>query len=196
MSPAANRRRPEPILRNRIKLTLAVALILAAARPGLAYAPSVADLDATARAAGNRIDIAQRIGRTIFLTQWPAEVSQVSANELDDHLIVGIRLWGVKFHHPLTRAEFVDEIVSLTESIFTAEPATEEIDFWTSVPIDVTQGEIVSGDLARPTSATVFSLTVRRAEPAQSLRERAMQDSDGVFWDEAWVRDAFRPATP
>ncbi len=176
-------------------LTFAASLVLAAASPGYAFAPSVADLDATARAAGNRIDIAQRIGRSIFLTQWPAEVNQVSANELDSHLIVGIRLWGVKFHRPLTRAEFVEEIVSLSQSIFAAAPGAEEIDFWASVPIDVTQGEIVNGDLARPTSRTVFSLTVRHSEGTQALRERAMHQSGGVFWDDQWARDAFKPAT-
>ena len=45
-----------------------------------AYAPSVAQLDATARAVGNRRDVAQRIGASIFSTRWPAEVSQISAN--------------------------------------------------------------------------------------------------------------------
>lgn len=81
---------------------IALGLTLAGS-PSYAYAPSVADLDAVARAAGNRTDIAERIGRSIFVTQWPAEVNQVSANELDDHLIVGVRLWGVKFHRSLTR---------------------------------------------------------------------------------------------
>jgi hypothetical protein len=186
-------------LRNRIKVApaaaLVAALLLAPGRPAGAYAPSVADLDATARAAGNRIDVAQRIGRTIFATQWPAEVSQISANEVDGHLIVGVRVWGVKFHRPLTRAEFVAEIVALAQSVFGAEPMTEEVDFWASVPIDVTQGEVVNGDLAKPTSRTVFSLTVRRTETPQALRERTLQDSDGVFWDEDWVREALRPVT-
>jgi hypothetical protein len=59
----------------------------------------------------------------------------------------------------------------------------------------VTKGEIVSGDLARPTSRTVFSLTVLRSESTQSLRERATDESDGVFWDAQWAHDAFRPET-
>lgn len=168
---------------------------MAASSIALASAPSVADLDATARAVGNRRDIAENIGRAIFRTQWPAEVNQVSANELDRHLIVGVRIWGVKFHRQLRRADFVDEIVSLTGSIFSAAPDAEEIDFWAAVPIDVTKGEIVSGDLARPTSRTVFSLTVLRSESTQSLRERAMNESDGVFWDAQWAQAAFRPET-
>jgi hypothetical protein len=168
---------------------------MAASSIACASAPSVADLDATARAVGNRRDIAESIGRAIFRTQWPAEVNQISANELDRHLIVGVRIWGVKFHRPLTRADFVDEIVALTGNIFSAAPDAEEIDFWAAIPIDVTKGEIVSGDLARPTSRTVFSLTVLRSESAQSLRDRVVDGSDGVFWDAQWTHDAFKPET-
>jgi hypothetical protein len=114
---------------------------------------------------------------------------------MDGHLIVGIRIWGVKFHHPMTRVDFVNEVVSLTGDIFSAAPGAEEIDFWAAVPIDVGKDEVVSGDLARPTSRTVFSVTVLRSESAQALHERAMEESDGVFWDPLWARDAFRPVT-
>jgi hypothetical protein len=183
-------------LRNRIKPVLIAAFVFAAARSiACAHAPSVADLDAAARAVGNRRDIAQSIGRAIFQTQWPAEVNQISANELDRHLIVGVRIWGVKFHHPLTRAEFVNEIVSLTQTIFSAAPDAEEIDFWAAIPIDVSKGVVVSGDLARPTSRTVFSVTVLRSESTQALHERAIDDSNGAFWDGQWAHDAFKPVT-
>jgi hypothetical protein len=183
-------------LRSRTKAAVVTLLaFMAAGSIARAYAPSVADLDATARAVGNRRDIAESIGRAIFRTQWPAEVNQVSANELDRHLIVGVRIWGVKFHHPLTRADFVDEIIALTGNIFAAAPDAEEIDFWAAVPIGVPKGEIVNGDLARPTSRTVFSVTVLRSESTQSLRERAANESDGVFWDAQWAHDAFRPET-
>ncbi|MFY9737809.1 MAG: hypothetical protein WAK11_02045 [Candidatus Cybelea sp.] len=172
---------------------MAVLALTATSSVAFASAPSVADLDAAARAVGNRRDVAQSIGRAIFRTQWPAEVNQVSANEMDGHLIVGIRIWGVKFHSPMTRADFVDEVVSLTGDIFAAAPGAEEIDFWAAVPIDVRKDEVVSGDLARPTSRTVFSVTVLRSESAQALRERVMEESDGVFWDALWARDAFKP---
>ena len=162
----------------------------------VAYAPSVADLDAAARAVGNRRDIAQSIGRAIFRTQWPAEVNQVSANEMDGHLIVGIRVWGVKFHHPMTRADFVDEIVSLARNIFSAAPDAEEIDFWAAVPIDVRKDEVVSGDLARPTSRTVTPMPrISPVAAAASQDGRAMEESEGVFWDAQWARDAFRSVT-
>ncbi len=159
-----------------------------------AYAPSVADLDAAARAVGNRRDVAQRIGLAVFGTRWSAQVTQISANQVGSHLIVGIRMWGVKFHHPITRGEFVDEVVTLVERTFAAAPATEEIDVWASVPIAVAKGVVVSGDLAKPTSRTVFSLTVRRGETSATVRARASAASDGVFWDPAWSRTAFGPS--
>ncbi|HEY6485690.1 MAG TPA: hypothetical protein VIX83_04850 [Candidatus Cybelea sp.] len=159
-----------------------------------AYEPSVADLDAQARAAGNRKDIAEHIGDSLFSTQWSAEVSQVSANEMGKHLIVGIRIWGVKFHRPLSREEFVDEVVAITGRVFAAAPSAEEVDFWASVPIVVGKDVVVNGDLARPTTKTVFALTVAREESEQSLQQRALRTSDGVYWDEEWVREALRPA--
>jgi hypothetical protein len=157
----------------------------------MAYAPSVADLDAAARAVGNRRELAQRIGESIFSTRWSAEVSQISANSLDGHLIVGIRILGVKFHQPLTRSRFESEVATLVERTFAAQPSTEEIDLWASVPISVAKGEIVSGDLAKPTSRTVFSLTARRGESSQALRAR-ISSGDGVFWDPLWTRTAFK----
>jgi hypothetical protein len=158
----------------------------------LAYAPSVADLDAAARSVGNRRDIAERIGESIFRTRWAAQVSQISANQFEKHLIVGIRLWGVKFHHPLTRDQFVDEVVAVVQRAFAAAPATEEVDLWTSVPITVAKGVVVSGDLAKPTSRTVFSITVRRGESSSALRARVGQGAEDVFWDSVWAKTAFK----
>jgi hypothetical protein len=173
----------------------AIALLLAVASgAALAYAPSVADLDAAARAVGNRRDVAQRIGLAVFGTRWSAQVTQISANQVGTHLIVGIRLWGVKFHHPITRDDFVGEVVTLVERTFAAAPATEEIDVWASVPIAIAKGVVVSGDLAKPTSRTVFSLTVRRGETVAQVRARAGAASDGVFWDPQWTRTAFKPS--
>ena len=143
---------------------------------------------------GNRRDLAVQIGQAVFATRWPAEVSQISANDLDGHLIVGIRIWGVKFHQPITREEFVSEVVSLIEQVFAIAPTVEEIDAWASVPISVGKGVIVTGDLAKPTSRTVFSITVRRGETPAAVKARASATADGVFWDADWARTAFREA--
>ena len=179
-------------MRSRTSLCATALAFVAASGIARAYAPSVADLDAAARAVGNRHDIAQRIGESIFSTRWSAQVTQISANQVDSHLIVGIRMWGVKFHRPITRDEFVGEVVSLVERTFAAVPHVEEVDVWASVPIAVPKGVVVSGDLAKPTSRTVFSLTVRGIEPAASLRARASRSSDGVFWDPQWSGTAFK----
>jgi len=168
-----------------------VLVIGVAGNTAMAYAPSIADLDAAARAVGNRRDLAQRIGESVFSTRWSAEVSQISANSFDGHLIVGIRILGVKFHQPLTQPQFESEVAALVQKTFAAEPSTEEIDLWASVPIEVAKGEVVSGDLAKPTSRTVFSLTARRGETSQTLRAR-IGSGDGVFWDPRWTRTAFK----
>lgn len=157
---------------------------------GSAYSPSVTELDASARAAGNRRDIAQHIGDAIFAKAWAAEVTQIAANELGDHLVVGIRVLGVKFHRALTREEFAAEVVSLVQSAFGAAPSAEEVDLWVSVPVDVGKGVVVSGDLAKPTSRTVFSVSVRRGESSSALLSRVLGASDGVYWDAAWGRAA------
>jgi hypothetical protein len=180
-------------LRNLIRLVFGAALAIEIVRgAAAAYEPSVAQLDATARAAGNRRDVAQHIGASVFATLWPAEVSQISANALSGHLIVGIRVLGVKFHRPMTRDEFISEVVALVETSFAAAPATEEIDLWASVPLSVGKGAVVTGDLAKPTSRTVFSLSTRRNESAADLRARLTAGTDGVFWDAQWARFAFR----
>lgn len=176
-------------MRSLISTALLLALACGAAS---AYAPTVADLDAHSRAAGNDLSQAVWVGKNLFSTKWPAEVSQVSANAFDSHLILGIRVWGVKFHRPITRKEFVDEVTALVERAFTVAPKAEEVDLWTSVPIVVGKDVVVSGDLAKPTTKTVFSITVRRGEPAAQVAARAYGDGHGVFWDQDWAHDAFK----
>lgn len=176
---------------NRIRLLAIAALFASACGTASAYAPTVAQLDAEARAVGNRRDLAEQIGSAIFATRWPAEVTQISANALDGHVIVGIRVLGVKFHETMTREAFVDEVVSLVGKAFATAPDAEEVDLWASVPISVAKGVVVSGDLAKPTSRTVFSLSVRRSESADAIRARIENAGSGAFWDPAWSRTAF-----
>ena len=179
-------------MRSPISIVLAaLAGLIATAAIASAYSPTVTELDASARAAGNRREIAQRIGDAVFAKPLPAEVTQIAANELAGHLIVGVRVLGVKFHRAMTREEFASEVVSLVETAFAAAPSAEEVDLWTSVPIDVPKGVVVSGDLAKPTSRTVFTLSARRGENAALLRARVLTGSDGVFWDDEWARSAF-----
>jgi hypothetical protein len=167
-----------------------VALATQLPRVAEAHSPTVAELDADARAAGNRIDIAERIGDSVFRTTWPAQVSQISANALGKHAIVGIRVWAVKFHHPITRAEFLDEVEALVRTAFAAAPEAEEVDLWASVPIVVGKDVIVSGDLAKPTTRTVFSVSVRRGQSPEAILAKG--SSSAAFWDQDWERSAFK----
>ncbi len=159
-----------------------------------AQMPSVADLDAHSRASGNRIDVAQRVGESLFQITWNAQVLHVSANSADGHTVIGLALSGVKFHAPITRAQFVAEIVDLLRRSFAAAPQAGEVDLWTDVPIPVYKGEIVSGDLAKPAWRNVFTISARRDESTAELVRR-IDRGDGVFWDQEWAKTAFKQGT-
>jgi hypothetical protein len=60
-----------------------------------------------------------------------------------------------------------------------------------TVPLRVGKDIIVAGDLAKPTSRTVFTLSVRRGESVASLLRR-MRQGDGVFWDQDWTRSGLK----
>src|SRR5437763_14222487 len=75
--------------------------------------PTVDELDANARASGNRKDIAVSIGRALFRTRWPAQVLNVYADGFSGHDIAGLRINGQHFHRALTQGEFEEEVASL-----------------------------------------------------------------------------------
>jgi hypothetical protein len=91
---------------------------------------------------------------------------------------------GTRFHRPLDLHGWNAEIAGLVERAFAAAPEVDEIDCWATVPLDAGKGAIVSGDYARPTSATVFSITVPRA--ARGVVGARLADGRGVFWDPAF----------
>jgi hypothetical protein len=152
--------------------------------------PGVGRTDAYARAAGNDKPIAVKIGRALFATEWPAQVLNVYADGQDGHNVAGLRISGVRFHHALTREEFISEIGRLVERTFGAS-SVDEVDVWATVPLRVGKDIIVAGDLAKPTSRTVFTLSVRRGESVASLLRR-MRQGDGVFWDQDWTRSGLK----
>ncbi len=152
--------------------------------------PGVDRLDANARAAGNRKTMAVNIGRALFETRWPAQVLNIYADGFAGHDIAGIRISGKHFHHVLTRNEFIEEIASLVRETFAASPV-DEVDVWVSLPLRVGKGVVVAGDLAKPSSRPVFTVSVRRGESSASLIRR-MRAGDGVFWDQEWARAALK----
>ncbi|MDQ2864739.1 MAG: hypothetical protein M3R51_00790 [Candidatus Eremiobacteraeota bacterium] len=181
-------------MRNPIRCVAAAALALIVMQASaLAKAPSVADLDAADRAAGNRMTEAKAVGEKLFATQWPAQIFRVSANGIGDHIVIGLGLYGVKFHGSLTRGGFTTEIAALVSQSFTAAPNAEEVDIWTVVPIAVGKGVIVNGDLAKPTTRTVFTASVLRPEAA-GINPSSFTNRPGVYWDEDWTRTAFKKA--
>ncbi|HTU70550.1 MAG TPA: hypothetical protein VMF11_09550 [Candidatus Baltobacteraceae bacterium] len=156
----------------------------------IAATPSVADLDAHARAGGNRLAVATMVGERLFTTTWPAQVLQVEANAMGAHLILGLRVSGVKFHRMVSRDGFDREIADLVARSFAAAPRAEEVDVWVTVPLSVGKGLIVSGDLAMPTTRTVFAVSVRRSEKPAALAAR-LRTGTNLFLDSEWARDAF-----
>lgn len=152
--------------------------------------PGVDRLDASARAAGNRKAMAVSIGRALFNTEWPAQVLNVYADGFAGHDIAGLRLSGVHFHHPLTSRDFALEIAGLVEKAFATAPV-DEVDVWATVPLRVGKDVVVSGDIAKPTSRTVFSVSVKRGESSDSLQRR-LQQGNGVYWDQEWKHSALK----
>jgi hypothetical protein len=151
---------------------------------------AVSILDADERAQGNRLDIARRIGDIAFRTRWPAQVLKIGADSIGNHLVVELRISGVKFHTPLTRAGLLAEITTLVGQSFAIAPV-EEVDVTVEIPYDERRGIVVSGDLAKPTSQTVFTISVRRGESAAALQAR-LRSGKGVYWDEDWAKSALK----
>jgi hypothetical protein len=160
-----------------------VVALIGSAAAARASMPGIAQLDADARATGNLKRLAIHIGDRIFKTEWPAQVTQVSANGVDGHVVIGVRISGTHFHERLTKAEFEQEVVRVTSLAFASAPSAEEVDVWVTVPLVIGKDVVVSGDLAVPTTRPVFTVSVRRG--SDPLRDLA-------FWDEEWVHTAFK----
>jgi hypothetical protein len=180
-------------LLNRISLCALLIAVLAATSDGplRAAEPSVVDLDARSRAEGNRMALAVQIGDRLFATPWPAQVLKVEANGIGTHVVVGLMLSGVKFHEPLTKQGFMQEVATLAARAFAVSAQIDEVDVWASVPIKVGKGAIVSGDLAMPTSRNVFAVTLMRGETPEAIAAR-LEDGRDAFWDQDWERTAFK----
>lgn len=134
--------------------------------------------------------MAVNIGRALFATEWPAQVLNVYADGFAGHDVAGLRVSGVHFHRALSRTEFAGEIAKLAGAAFSAAPI-DEVDIWASVPLRVGKDIVVAGDIAKPTSRTVFSVTVIRGERDQALLTRLRQGG-GVYWDQEWARSALK----
>ncbi len=173
---------------------LVATALLAGGRPGLARAGgSAAEVDALARAAGNRRAAAVALGTALFQVVRPAQVTKVRVDGAGRHDVAGLVLSGVKFHEPLDREKFTAEIIDLVRSTFVAS-GVEEVDCWATVPLAAGARAIVSGDMAQPTTRTVFAVTVRRTELA-TFAQRLQRGTD-VYWNPAFAARLERGAGP
>ena len=100
------------------------------------------------------------------------------------HVDCGLTLSGKHFHRTLDLRAWAGEVSSLVAGAYAAAPEVDEIDVWATVPLDAGQGAVVSGDYAKPSAATVFSITVPRAERG-AVADR-LRDGRDVFWDPAF----------
>jgi hypothetical protein len=109
----------------------------------------------------------------------PASVSRVRVDVVGAHRVAGVVISGVKFHRALDEAGFLAEVADIVRCGF-ADPAIEEVDVAATVPLDVGQGAVVSGDVAVATARNVFTVTVMRADAGRVL---ALARSRDAFWD-------------
>jgi hypothetical protein len=146
---------------------------------------SLSDLNAAARAEGNRKPLAIQVGKALLRTVWPAQVMKIRVDGVGPHEVAGIVVSGVKFHSALDPASFTAEIVALVRQTFAASDV-EEVDIWATVPLPYVPQVPVDGEYLQPTTRIVYAATVERPERA-SFAAR-LERGDDVYWDPAWRR--------
>jgi hypothetical protein len=163
---------------------LAAALLACAPAAARAGDLPLDDPRVVARSAGTDAATARRIAAALLAHPPPAQLTRVRCERAGRHVDCGLTVSGTKFHRALDLASWNDEIAALVEGAFAAAPGADEIDCWATVPLDAGKGTVVSGDYAKPTAATVFSITVPRARRGE-VRAR-LASGAGVFWDPAF----------
>lgn len=178
------------MLRNRIKAACALlggAALLALALPLMGAArPSIATIDATARARGNRRPLAITIGERLFAHVLPVQLLEIRASGIDDRSYIGLRFSGEKFHGAVTWPVLEAELVKSIAVAFAASTQVREVDCWIVEPIAIPRGTDVSGDKALPTEKNVLTISVRRGETAAHILRRLAHKSD-LFLDPRWA---------
>jgi hypothetical protein len=162
---------------------LAVLLVLAPAgvRAG---GIGVDDPRVVGRSFGSDVPTARRIAAALLARPLAAQLTRVRCERVGPHVDCGLTVSGTKFHRALDLAAWDAEIAGLVDGAFAAAPEADEVDCWATVPLGQAKGTVVSGDYAKPTAATVFSVTVPRARRGE-VRAR-LASGAGVFWDPAF----------
>ncbi len=126
------------------------------------------------------------IGRALLARPLPAQLTQIRCERAGTHRACGLVLSGRKFKVRLDRRAFLAEVRALIAGAFAAAPRVDEVDLWTTVPFGVGSGAVVSGDFAVASAATVFAVTVTRAD-LPGLEQRLATGRD-IFWDRTFAR--------
>ena len=152
------------------------ALVLALCDAAVGATPTTLEVDANARAAGNERPAAVALARTLLARPWAAQITRVRVERAGEHVVAGLTLSGVKLRRQVGSDEFLREANALVDLALQSAPELEEVDLTVTVPLEAGVGTATSGDFGRAGSRTVFTLTVRRAEP--KARE--------AYFDPAW----------
>lgn len=150
----------------------------------LARPAGAADPRVEARSAGSDLLTARRVAAALLARPLAAQLLRVRCERVGRHVDCGLVLSGTRFHRTLDLRAWADEVASLLAGAYAAAPEADEIDLWATVPLDAGKGTVVSGDYAKPTSATVFSIAVPRAE--RGAVAQRLRDGRDVFWDPAF----------
>ena len=159
---------------------MACAFALTAVRAG------AADYRAEGRAAGGDRATAVRVAHALLARPLDVQLTRVRCERAGGAGFCGLTLSGVKFHQRIGTAAFTAEVDALVRGAFAADPGLAEVDLWVTVPAGTGKGAVVSGDFALPSSATVFAVTVPRANAAH------VSNGADVFWDPAFRSELAR----
>lgn len=136
------------------------------------------------RIAGNEPQVAESVAVALLVRHFAEPIMKVYVLAIPQTAFGGIVLSGVKFHAPVNRRQFAADVREMAVTAFAAAPSLREVDIWSTVPIAVLAGEPVSGDLAVPTSKTVFSTAATR----QRARLQTTLVWGTTYWDPHWLQ--------
>jgi hypothetical protein len=138
-----------------------------------AAAPSLLDVNARARAAGNARAEAEHVARVLLAKPWAMQVTRVEVDTAGSHHVAGVTLLGVKLKRKIDAAGFLAQANTIVDVTLASDLQLEEVDLRVTVP---SGPRGAAGDMDRVYDRAVFTLTVRRSAPG--TRE--------PYWDAAW----------
>lgn len=143
------------------------------------------------RIEGNEPLLAERIGAALLNASFPEPLLKVRVLRAADATFVGVMLSGVKLHARVDRARFQADVGGMIDRVFAARPDIAEVDVWAVTPLEVQPTGAVSGEYALPTTRTVFSCAVTRAQ-AKAAETRS-QLLGTMYWGPNFLKEDRAP---